>query len=288
MIIYRHSDDLGITIANSNAILDAWENKYIDGFSIVANTNTQAYIKKRILENIMLPARIGVHLNLSDGICLAAKKNIPLLVDGSGRLKIYFFKALWIHIIGGNRKSEFLQQVKVEWTHQIEKVIDCIPQRSITFLDSHYHIHMIPSLFKLATELCTVYNIPQVRRTKEFFYFSDKRRDNFSIHFFKNIIKHFLLNFLSGLNKISSPIVCSADFIAGVLFSGQMNKEVIKQIIATAKKNKIYSTEIIFHIGFTDVKSLKAWTNNKHTIKHYSSMGPAKEWEAVKEVYYGR
>lgn len=287
MIIYKHTDDLGITLANSNSILQAWENKYIQGFSIVANAVTHEFIKNRLLKNAEVPARVAVHLNLTDGYSAASKETIPLLVDRSGRLKVSFLKALFTHIIGGKRREFFLQQVEIEWKHQIEKVKDCIQERKITFLDSHYHIHMVPSLFKLTIKLCRLYNIPQVRRSREFFYFSDNTHDNLSIYFFINTLKHFLLNFLSRFNKIPLPLVPSADYIAGVLFSTRMNKSVIKEITAVAEKKKISSLEIVFHIGYTDQVSLYEWTTNKGTRKHYSSKGPENEWKAVKQIYYG-
>lgn len=286
MIIYKHSDDLGMTLKNCESILNAWDGEFIDGFSVIANDKTCGYIKMRLNQNPFKPARIAVHLNLTDGNSIASKKTVPVLVDEFGYLKISFIRALWINIAGGKKKSDFLNQVEIEWKTQIEKVKDCIGDRSITFLDSHYHIHMVPSLFRLTANLCKQYNIPQIRRTKEFFYFSEKQKENFSIIFLINITKHFLLNFLSRLNKIPAPISSSADYVAGVLYSGHMNKGLIKKIIAVAAKRKISSLEILLHVGFTDLESLKDWTNNKGSWNHYSSKGPIKEWEAVKEIYY--
>jgi predicted glycoside hydrolase/deacetylase ChbG (UPF0249 family) len=97
----------------------------------------------------------GVHLNLTDGTPLTSDLQ-KALVRWSGRFPRKFTMAR--AILSGAIK---LNAVKVEWRAQIERCLE--HGLKLRFLNSHEHMHMLPSLFPVAKALARDYDIRHVR-----------------------------------------------------------------------------------------------------------------------------
>jgi len=97
----------------------------------------------------------GVHLNLTDGVPLTSDMG-KALSQWSGRFPGKFSMA--IAVLSGAIKVE---DVEREWRAQIERCFES--GLGVRFLNSHEHVHMLPSLFPVASALAGEYGIAHVR-----------------------------------------------------------------------------------------------------------------------------
>ena len=98
---------------------------------------------------------LGLHLNLTD--------QEPLTKDMRNRLSRWQGRfppkfAVAMAVMSGALP---VPDVKLEWRAQIERCLD--KGLTIRFINSHEHIHMLPPLFRLVTELAQEYGIVHVR-----------------------------------------------------------------------------------------------------------------------------
>ena len=98
---------------------------------------------------------VGVHLNLTDGNPLTNDMR-KALSRWSGRFPGKFTVAMAIvsRAIG-------IDDVRLEWRAQIERCLET--GLRVRFLNSHEHVHMLPSLFPVASALAGEYGIAHVR-----------------------------------------------------------------------------------------------------------------------------
>mgnify|MGYP006191909111 CR=1 FL=1 len=169
MTVYFLADDAGISNTATSYIAEAWQQNLLDGFSIVANRDCSKQLQNILQKNRHRECILSAHLNLTDGKSIAMHGSGAIIADDQGRLRISFIKALYLVIIGGKRKQRFLQEVQTEWNAQINFIKNICGDRKLSFVNGHNHLHMIPSLFQIATELSKKHNIPCVRIAKEHF-----------------------------------------------------------------------------------------------------------------------
>mgnify|MGYP001593606378 CR=1 FL=1 len=264
-VIY-HSDDMGATGDITSRLIEAWERGLLDGFSIFADSSYLGNIKKSLLAAPGRDARIAVHLNLWEGKPLLQISKVSRLVDEDGYFNVGFLGILKNYLTSPEEeKKALLNEVDEEWDAQIAKVIETVKPRTVTALDGHIHIHMIPFLFKIATRLAKKYDIPEIRIVAEPYHFSGKFSDYFSLLFLKNTIKHLVLSACVPFDiriareaKIGHP-----EAMLGILYSGIMSRANITSGILAAKRKHVESIEVLMHIGRASEKELDRWKGDK-------------------------
>jgi len=97
----------------------------------------------------------GVHLNLTDGNPLTSDMR-KALSRWSGRFPGKF--SVGTAVTTG---AIAIEDVRREWRAQIERCLET--GLRVRFLNSHEHVHMLPSLFPVASVLAGEYDIPHVR-----------------------------------------------------------------------------------------------------------------------------
>lgn len=287
MNIYLHADDAGLSQQNCDIILRAWESGIIDGFSIIANRNTEMYLRDYFQYKDTRPARISVHLNLADGKPLADPSSVPLLIGSDGEMCIGFMKALFICAIGGNRKIKFLEQVEREWNMQVRFIKNMLGSYQISGIDGHNHIHMVPALFRLANKIRQEQGISRIRLSKEKFQLAGSWLTNARSWFFINLVKHIVLNILSAINsKLLLPEE-RKNRIAGVLYSGHMNETVVAEMMKHRGTGDISECEIIFHPGIAIKEDIQNWTSHHKMIRFCTSVNRNRELHSLKSIHAG-
>ncbi len=146
-----------------------------------------------------------------------------------------------------------LDEIRLEFTKQIEKVLD--NGIVVSHIDSHQHIHILPKIFDLTAELARKYGIRSVRIPDE------KLRP----YMFKNIalyprilqllVVKTILRFANknGINQMPR--------FNGFLYGGGLNKEKLRIIINNLPQNSV--SEIVCHPGLHDVdNNYKHWQYN--------------------------
>ena len=158
--IIFNADDFGISPGVNKAIFKAHTEGVLNSTSIMI---TLKYVPEAIeLAKQMPNLNIGLHGNLTNENSVLPHNDIPLLTTPNGKFKHGFVNLAILSVI---HPKELKRQAKAEIKAQIEKALAL--GIKLTHLDSHRHIHMIPSVFKAFMELCQEYNIPRLRFVNE-------------------------------------------------------------------------------------------------------------------------
>ena len=158
--IIFNADDFGISPGVNKAIFKAHTEGVLNSTSIMI---TLKHVPESIeLAKQMPNLNIGLHGNLTNENSVLPHSKIPLLTTPDGKFKHGFVNLAILSII---HPKELKRQAKAEIKAQIEKALAL--GIKLTHIDSHRHIHMIPTIFKAFMELCQEYNIPRLRFVNE-------------------------------------------------------------------------------------------------------------------------
>ncbi|MEO6851341.1 MAG: ChbG/HpnK family deacetylase [Mucilaginibacter sp.] len=148
--IIANADDLGLSQTVNKAILNCFDQSYINSASFLTNTPYFQETVNLIHENKSM-RNIGVHVNLAEFKPVTNFKQYDFLdEDGNWNFKKVNKK---FSLFNKESRDAFRKEIH----EQIDKALSCkIP---ITHLDSHCHIHTLPSFFNLFTETAKHYNL---------------------------------------------------------------------------------------------------------------------------------
>lgn len=149
MEITFHADDFGITVAESQGILDlssvAGGSGLLSSLSIFANSSffpLCADLLDPHFENL----KVAVHVNLTEGHCCADPEDVPLLVNHFGCFDKSFYRLTRLSV--GRGADEFNRQLRREIAAQIDVVTQRFPAlRHRLRIDGHQHVQLIPAVF---------------------------------------------------------------------------------------------------------------------------------------------
>lgn len=153
------ADDFGLTEKINLAIIEGHRKGIITSASLLANG--LAFDAAVALTREAPQLGVGAHLNLTEGRPVSPASGVPSLVNEEG----CFFGGpvtLARRIIGGKiRPAEIERELRA----QIEKISSA--GVSLTHVDGHKHIHLLPALFEIVVRLAREYRIRGVRCTPE-------------------------------------------------------------------------------------------------------------------------
>lgn len=228
-----NADDYGYFDCVSRGILKSASDGIVTATGIFANS---AHFDEHVgwlEDNATLD--LGVHLNVTD--------QAPLTVDMQNRLspwggrfpnKHTLVKAL----LSGRITTDV---VRSEWRAQIERCLD--KGLKIRFLNSHEHIHMLPSLFPVLQALAGEYGISHTRfPTPEPF-------QNLS----SGALVRDILMKIMGLFNQSRQTNPAARFL-GMGESGRLGTEYLKRRLSELKSGQVY--ELMCHPGYYDASEI--------------------------------
>jgi predicted glycoside hydrolase/deacetylase ChbG (UPF0249 family) len=150
-----NADDLGLSRGVNRAIFEAHDRGIVTSASLMA---TGDEFDDAIAGALARPnLGVGVHLVLHDEKPVAPVSRIPALVGPDGRMRS--LGAVGRGLLFGRIPRE---QIEVEYAAQIERV----RARGVqpTHLDSHCHLHALPSLGRVVHDLGRKYGIACARR----------------------------------------------------------------------------------------------------------------------------
>ncbi|HKN58689.1 MAG TPA: ChbG/HpnK family deacetylase [Gemmatimonadaceae bacterium] len=174
---------------------------------------------------------VGVHLNLTYGTPLTSDFQ-NMLARSSGRFlgKFAMAKAM----LSGHINVD---AVKREWRAQIER---CLAHGlKLRFLNSHEHIHVLPSLFPVARALADEYDIRHVR-----FPISQLAKSSSAGSFFRGAV----LKALETVNRrhMDTP----TPHFLGLEASGKLNMQYLQAAVPRLRAGQVY--ELMCHPGDFD------------------------------------
>ena len=228
-----NADDFGIHGVVNEAIYQAHTKGILTSASLMAGSDAFDEAVKMIKS---LPTLgVGIHLTLVGNIktVLPAKAVSSLTWESDVLCKDY------IELIKRDIKGLInLQDVYDEWDAQINKILKAGIQ--ITHFDSHQHMHMWPSFFKVAVELAKKYNILKIRVPNESLLFGITEG---------NLMRWISKNGLTLLSNKNQRYLRKHNFITndnfrGMLYGGALYEERLIRCISHMDKRL---TEIMCH-----------------------------------------
>ena len=150
-----NADDYGYFGCVSRGILEAARQGIVTATGVFANSPRFAECAEWLRACPTLDA--GIHLNLTYGVPLT-KEMSARLGRWSGRFPGKF--SIAFALLSGLFRPD---HVRAEWRAQIERCLEF--GLRVRFLNSHEHVHMLPSLSRVISELAAQYGIEHVRQT---------------------------------------------------------------------------------------------------------------------------
>jgi predicted glycoside hydrolase/deacetylase ChbG (UPF0249 family) len=216
-----NSDDYGRTPDISRGIREAHLHGVVTSTTCMMNIPTTAQDVAIALKETPALA-MGVHLVLTMGRPISAPETVPSIVDQNGN----FFKytPLIEHL-----NSLIMDDVKREWTSQIEAFIQAAGRKP-THLDSHHHSsYFSPDLFHKMLELAQEYDCAirfpftefssELEETAKYApdfvqEFNPPRPDVFFVNFYdQTATKENLLTIIHNVPEGTSEIMCHPGFV---------------------------------------------------------------------------
>lgn len=233
-----NADDFGISRGVNAAITEAHQKGILNSASLMVN---QKYAQEAVDAARKMPdLAIGLHVNLTNEYPAAPADQIPLLVDGKGKLKNGFVKLAWLALVKGH---ELKKQVRIEVEAQIQKAMAMGVK--LTHIDSHRHVHMIPPIFEVVSELKQKYGIGRIRVINECGLLSALHNKGMAYFFDGGVIKYYLLRFFALINGYAPDT-----YFYTMLFTCKLSKNRFADVRVPAGFD---SVEIMIHPGRPDI-----------------------------------
>jgi chitin disaccharide deacetylase len=236
------ADDFGISPGVNHAIIEAHNNGFLTHTSLFAcGDYTEEAVQLALPHTGKL--HIGLHINLSIGKSVLGYDRIPLLVTEEGSFK-YGFASLLLKCSSGS--NALRQQIHDE----IEAQIIRLQQLGVTIshMDGHRHIHMIPVIWNIVTELAAKYHIPRIRHINENIIHTTCNTRNVTFLLNGGIIKYLLLRALALINGSNSSV-----YFFSILHSCQISAKMLESLTLPKGYDAI---EIMLHPGNTEMDKL--------------------------------
>ena len=158
-IFIVNADDFGLTSAVNKGIIQAFQRGIVTSASLVPSGASFAQAIQFIKENPKID--VGIHLTLIGEKSLLNHCEIPTLVDEHGCFRENAFKFFSAYM----KKQISMNEVERELCAQFEKINE--QGVSISHIDSHQHIHMLPKILEITIRLAKKYGIRHIRYPKE-------------------------------------------------------------------------------------------------------------------------
>ncbi|HIJ84354.1 MAG TPA: ChbG/HpnK family deacetylase [Magnetococcales bacterium] len=146
-----NADDLGISQKVDEKIFRLMDQGHLRSATLLMNGATVEEAVRRIPD--YPHCSFGVHLNITFHKPLTANPDLSPILDGQGFFSEGFNRD---HLTEPVRRAVF-----IEWSAQIDKALAM--GVAVSHLDSHHHVHRIPSLFDSLGQIQGHYNIHRLR-----------------------------------------------------------------------------------------------------------------------------
>lgn len=255
------ADDMGAAACINDAIISLFKASAITGTSLVANG--PAFIEgcRMLRDNGINQA--GAHLTLTENYRPVNPQTYN--VKGFLTKQGYFpcgYMDLGAKLFLGKIEK---QALKDELRLQVEKVKG--EGFTITHLDSHEYVYMLPQVWEIALELCKEFSIPYIRIPNECLGVA---RKNFNL---KDLCRSRALWMFSksAHKKIENTGLVSNNNYLGHFHSGRIDEDILSFMAENIKEG---ITELVVHPAFRSEEFLKDfpfYENSPNEIKALTS-----------------
>lgn len=281
-MIYISADDYGLCDVSTSHIQQCVDKGALNKVSVFPNFSELDFSNMKKNEDF----KLSLHLNLVEGKCLSDADDINLLVGKDGNFKNTFLGLFNLNLLSSKSLEE---QSYIEIRSQILYWKSILPDNMPFCIDSHQHVHMIPSVFKALIRVLKDENInlgylripaepimPYIKTPSLYFTYSAV-----------NIVKQWLLKFLWGINKACvKDYSLRKSYFFGILFSGKMDEKRVRKILPKYIKlaeKKGRDIEVLFHPGYLDNR--EADLKNITFKNFYLSENRKTEFDSVMNIF---
>lgn len=249
-----HADDYGLFPAQSQEILESYQNGCLNAISIMPNSPCLAECMEMI-RPYQEKIKMTVHLNFMEGHSLCEIGQVHCLTDERGIFNASFGKLLLADLLPG--RKEYRRQLCREISAQIHAVQAYLPAEMPLRIDGHAHYHMLPAVFDSLIQVIEEEKVDveyiRIPREKLSLYLQNRR----ALEGIRpiNIVKVVVLNLLAARNlKKHKKYLSSIEnrLFLGVALSGNMTAKNVSVLLPGAireAKTKGLGIEILAHPG---------------------------------------
>jgi predicted glycoside hydrolase/deacetylase ChbG (UPF0249 family) len=212
--------------------------RLVDGFILERRTDTDHVGKLAWLDRVVSAEAV-------------LTPEISRLVDAAGRLhpRVTIFARKYC---AGRMR---LRDIQCELEAQIKRVMS--HGISISHLDSHQHLHLLPQILSTTTKLAKKYGIPAIRFPREVLHLSMLRGDEAV----SRILQLLILNIFCRLGR--NTVRLRTDHFVGFFCSGNLHKQNLLELLQSLPS--IGTCELMCHPGRDDAN-----TRYRHWGYHWS------------------
>jgi len=150
-----NADDFGLCEGVNRAVKQAHTEGILTSATIMAGMGAAAQAVE--LAGEMPSLGVGVHLNLFGGGPISKDRRVKILLDANGRFGLSLGKVVVKSVLS----KSFRQAVEIEFDAQIQWLI--AGGITPTHLDSHKHVHALPSIYPIVVRLAERFGIGAIR-----------------------------------------------------------------------------------------------------------------------------
>jgi len=256
-----NADDFGLTEEINHGIIQAHKKGILTSTSMVATGEAFDEAVGLALQNPTLD--VGVHLTLVEERSILQRASIPTLINAQG----YFRKSGSIFFRDYILNRIDMHEIYLELKAQIQKIRDS--GISVSHIDSHQHIHVLPKVLQVVVELANYFQIKMIRAPFE----QPKWRNFLSIKKWPRLMQHFGLN-LSCRHARHLLKDYATDYFFGFFDGGSLNTMRLARVILHLP---VGVSEVMCHPGFDGGRSSEKyahwrynWWDECCTLMHQS------------------
>ncbi len=145
-----NADDLGLSKSVNEAILLCYKKGYINSSSIITNTPFFDETVQLVHDNEVI-TNLGVHINFAEGKPLT-NFNYHEYLNHNGEWD-WEKTRKYSNSLNTEAKNAFLTELYA----QVDKALSA--NLTITHIDSHYHLHILPCFYNLFIKAAKKYNV---------------------------------------------------------------------------------------------------------------------------------
>jgi hopanoid biosynthesis associated protein HpnK len=231
-----HGDDFGLSERVNEGILQSHQGGILTSASIMANGAAFEHAVGICQGVSTLDA--GIHLTLVEENPVLKANLVPSLVDATGRLHRHATTFTRRYFAGKIR----LQEVQCELEAQIQKVIS--QGVTVSHLDSHQHLHMLPQVLDITIKLARKYGIKAIRLPRETIRLYMLGGEGAVARVWQLLI----LNTFCRFGKNTSSV--RTDHFVGFFFSGNLHKKNLHKVFESLPTTG--TCELMCHPGLAD------------------------------------
>ena len=240
-----NADDLGWTAGVNRGIAESHRNGIVTSASLLANGGAFAEAVELARETPGLD--VGIHLNLNDGLPVAAREAVPSLLNHAGG----FEGGPDSLLLKMATRALNLREVETEWSAQIGKARDA--GIAPTHLDGHKHVHMLPGLFEIALRLAKRHGISAIRVSHEASSLRSALSDGAmpgSVVLKQGVQARGLKLLARGAREQAERAgLSTSDYFCGIAQTGELTRKGVARLLRNLPQG---TTELMCHPGYAD------------------------------------